>query len=128
MSYRPVDAHDSAMPHDYYGYRQGHYPDHARRYNYGEHTVIAIIRVLTVAIVATFVLRAVFVVLGANESNTFVSFDHVLARTLVFGMGEVFTPQDAALGIVLNYSFAALVYGLIYVVVAVLVMKALRRP
>lgn len=127
MNYRPDDARDSAMPRDGYGYRRDDYPDRDRRYNDGADTAIAVIRVLAVAIVAIFVLRVLLVVLGANESNAFVSFDHVLARTLVFGMGDVFTPHDAVLGIVLNYGFAALVYALIYVVIAKLVMKTLRR-
>ncbi|MQA26804.1 MAG: hypothetical protein GEU94_15375 [Micromonosporaceae bacterium] len=73
---------------------------------------------------SVFVLHIAFVVLGANQANEFVEFVYTLARTLVLGLGDVFTPDDATIGVVLNYGFAALVYLLIGHVI----VRALRRP
>lgn len=127
MSYQPGDARDTDGPYDGHGYRRNDYPDRDRRYNDGVFAVIAVIRVLIIAVIVVFALHVLFIVLGANADNAFVSVDRSLARILVFGMGDVFTPQDAVLGAVLNYGFAALVYALIYVVTAQLAGRSLRR-
>ncbi|MPY84561.1 MAG: hypothetical protein GEV00_14830 [Actinophytocola sp.] len=73
---------------------------------------------------AVFVLHILFVVFDANQGNGFVAFIYGLAKTLVLGLGDVFTPEDATIGVVLNYGFAAIVYLIIGKVVA----RALRHP
>lgn len=123
MSYRPGDARDPYTPRERYGPHRDDYPDRDRPYHDGGDTVIAVIRVIVGVTVTIFALHVLFVVLGANQGNAFVSFDYALARTLVLGLGDVFTPHDAVLGVVLDYSLAAL----LYVVIAQLVIKALRR-
>ncbi|MBK0866294.1 hypothetical protein INP57_05705 [Saccharopolyspora sp. HNM0986] len=79
--------------------------------------------VLTSVIVLAFVLHILFVVFDANQGNQFVSAVYTLAKTLVLGLGDVFTPNDALLGVVLNYGVAALVY----LVIGRLIARALRR-
>lgn len=123
MNYRPGDARDPYMARAGYGYRREDHPDHDRPYHDGFHTVITVIRLLTGIAVTVFALRVLFVALDANQTNDFVSFDHVLAKTLVLGLGAPFTPRDVVLSVVLNYGLAAL----IYVVIALLVIKALRH-
>jgi len=41
----------------------------------------------------------------------------------VLGLGDVFTPEDATIGVVLNYGLAAL----IYLVAGRIIAKALKR-
>ncbi|GAB3280299.1 hypothetical protein [Parasphingorhabdus pacifica] len=86
--------------------------------------VANVVRVVTSVIVTIFVLHVLFVVFGANQGNEFVSIVYTLAKTLVLGLGDVFTPDDAVLGVVLNYGLAAL----LYLVVGQLIVKALKRP
>lgn len=123
MSYRPGYYRDPYPSHDGDEYRRGDYPYHDRPRDDGVHTLVAVIRVLTGAIVTIFALHVFFVVFGANQHNAFVSLDYILAKTLVLGFGDVFTPGSAVLGVVLNYGLAALVYA----VIGHLVVKALRR-
>ncbi|MBQ6641352.1 MAG: hypothetical protein IJH84_09995 [Saccharopolyspora sp.] len=78
---------------------------------------------MTGAIATIFALHIVFVVFDANQGNEFVSFVYGAAKVFVLGLGDVFTPDDALLGVVLNYGLAALVY----LVIGQLVIKALRR-
>ena len=70
-----------------------------------------------------FALHVLFVVFGANQGNEFASFVYTAAQVFVLGLGDVFTPDDALLGVVLNYGLAALVYA----IVGQLVVKALQR-
>jgi hypothetical protein len=111
--------------HGYYehsgGYEDGYYPPAGRRDD-GAYAVASIIRVIIGLITTVFVLHIVFVVLHANDGNGFVAFIYTLAKTLVLGLGDVFTPNDAVLGVVLNYGLAALVY----LVVGELIIKAIR--
>lgn len=86
-------------------------------------TVATIINGVTIVVVGIFLLHIVFVVAEANMANGFVSFIYDTARALVLGFGDVFTPDDATIGVVLNYGFAAL----IYLVVGQLIVRALRR-
>jgi hypothetical protein len=79
--------------------------------------------VLTALIALTFVLHIVFVLTGANGHSGIVSFTYFVARVFVLGFGDVFTPSDAKIGLVLNYGLAAI----IYVVVGRVVARALRR-
>lgn len=65
---------------------------------------------LTALISLVFVLHIVFVVTGANQENDFVAFTYGTAKFFVFGLGDVFTPGDATIGVVLNYGLAALIY------------------
>ena len=69
-----------------------------------------------------FVLHIVFVLFGANQGSGFVSFVYSTAKVFVLGFGDVFTPGDATIGLVLNYGLAAAVY----LVVGKLVAGALR--
>jgi hypothetical protein len=122
MSYHGHHGREPYSPHYGYGppddhpYRQGRHDD-------GADTIAAIVRVVVGLIVTIFVLHVLFVVLHANRGNEFVSLVYTLAKTFVLGLGDVFTPRDALLGVVLNYALAALVY----LVVGQLVVKALRR-
>ncbi|GHE75851.1 hypothetical protein GCM10017786_00920 [Amycolatopsis deserti] len=70
-----------------------------------------------------FALHVLFVILDANHHNGFVHAVYVLAKTLVLGLGDVFTPDDALIGVIMNYGLAALVYA----VVGHLIIRALRR-
>jgi hypothetical protein len=83
-----------------------------------------VVRVVTGLVAAVFVLHIAFVVLEANQGNGFVHGVYDLAKVLVLGLGDVFTPDDAKLGVVLNYGLAAL----LYVVVGQLIIRALSRP
>lgn len=69
-----------------------------------------IIQIGTALISLMFVLHIIFVVSGANQDNGFVSFAYSVAKFFVFGLGDVFTPGDATIGVVLNYGLAALIY------------------
>lgn len=86
-------------------------------------TVANVVRFVVGLVVTIFVLHVLFVVLDANAANSVVSLVYALAKTLVLGFGDVFTPHDAVIGVVLNYGLAAVVY----LVVGELVVKALRR-
>lgn len=123
MSYHPHHGRDPYSAHpDGYGPPDG-YPYRQRRREDRADTIAAIIRVVTGLIVTIFVLHVLFVVLHANRGNDFVSIVYTLAKTFVLGLGDVFTPRDAVLGVVLNYGLAALVY----LVVGHLIVRALRR-
>lgn len=123
MSYRPNSARDP-YPSRNQGYYQSQddYRDGRRRED-GADTVANIVRVVVGVVVAIFVLHILFTVFDANQGNEFVSFVYGAAKVLVLGLGDVFTPDDALLGVVLNYGLAALVY----LVVGQLVIKMLRR-
>ncbi len=126
MSYPPNQG-----PHPYPPHNHGHYPQHGGYYqgephgprDDGANTVANVIRSVVGVVITIFALHVVFVVFDANQGNEFVSVVYALAKTLVLGLGDVFTPEDALLGVVLNYGLAAL----IYLVVGQLVVKALRR-
>lgn len=128
MSYPPNQGPGPYPPHNHGhypqqgGYYQGHPGGHDRRDD-GANTVANVIRSVVGVVVTIFALHVLFVVFDADQGNEFVSVIYTLAKTLVLGLGDVFTPDDALLGVVLNYGLAAL----IYVVVGQLVIKALRR-
>lgn len=113
-------------PNDYPPQNPGNYSSHGpppRDRRGGGDILANVIRLVTGLIVAVFVLHMLFVVLNANQGNEFVSFIYSLAQVLVLGLGDVFTPDDAVLGVVLNYGLAAL----IYLVVGRLITKAIQR-
>ncbi|MER7546219.1 hypothetical protein [Actinomadura sp.] len=83
-----------------------------------------VVHVVTGIIVSIFLLHIVFVIFGANQGNGFVHGIYNVAKALVLGLGDVFTPDDATLGVVLNYGFAAL----LYLVIGQLIVRALNRP
>jgi hypothetical protein len=89
----------------------------------GASSVAGLIRLVVGLVVLIFALHVLFVVLDANDANAVVSLVYGLAKTLVLGFGDVFTPHDAVIGVVLNYGLAALVY----LVIGELVVKALQR-
>lgn len=99
------------------------YPERRRSGAENAAVVANIINVVVGLIATIFVLHIVFVVAGANHSNSVVSFVYQVSRAFVLGFGDVFTPNDAKIGVVLNYGLAALVY----LVVGHLIVRALRR-
>jgi hypothetical protein len=68
------------------------------------------IQVLTALISLVFVLHVVFVIAHANQNNGFVAFTYGTAKFFVLGLGDVFTPNDATIGVILNYCLAAAIY------------------
>ncbi|TYC20826.1 hypothetical protein FXF52_29275 [Micromonospora sp. MP36] len=78
---------------------------------------------MTSGVAFIFALHIFFSLAKANQSNGFVEFVYVLAKVFVLGFGDVFTPNDAKVGLVLNYGLAALVY----LVVGRLIARALRQ-
>ncbi|MFC7342393.1 hypothetical protein [Saccharopolyspora griseoalba] len=98
-------------------------PPRGRRREESAETIASIIRVVVGVVIAVFALHVLFVVFDANQGNGFVSFVYTLAQTFVLGLGDVFTPDDELLGVVLNYALAALVWA----VGGNLIIKALRR-
>ncbi|SFO37997.1 hypothetical protein SAMN04489713_105339 [Actinomadura madurae] len=83
-----------------------------------------VVRGVTGTVAVIFLLHILFVVFDANQGNGFVHGVYSVAKALVLGLGDVFTPDDATLGVVLNYGFAAL----LYLVVGQLIVRALNRP
>lgn len=81
------------------------------------------IHLLTAFIAFVFVLHIVFTLFGANQDNGFVSFVYGVAKVFVFGFGDVFTPDDAKIGLIANYGLAAVVY----LVVGRVLYRTLRR-
>ena len=81
------------------------------------------IRVATALIALVFVLHIVFTLFGANPSSGIVAFVYGTARIFVFGFGDVFTPGDATIGLIVNYGLAAIVY----LVVGRLIYRTLRH-
>jgi hypothetical protein len=87
-------------------------------------TVIAnTIRVATALIALVFVLHIVFTLFGANPNSGVVAFVYGTARVFVFGFGDVFTPGDATIGLIVNYGLAAVVY----LVVGRVIHRTLRQ-
>jgi hypothetical protein len=81
------------------------------------------VQVLSALIALVFVLHIIFSVTGANQDNDFVAFTYGTAKFFVLGLGDVFTPGDATIGLVLNYGLAAL----IYLFAGRIIARALRR-
>ncbi|MGP4019713.1 hypothetical protein [Saccharopolyspora sp. 5N708] len=105
-------------------YEEPRYADRGDRFHGPSADAIGrAIQVLTALISLVFVLHIVFVVTGANQSNSFVSFTYSTAKFFVLGLGDVFTPEDATIGVVLNYGLAAV----IYLVAGRIIAKALKR-
>jgi hypothetical protein len=87
-------------------------------------TIIAnTIRVATAFIALVFVLHIVFTLFGANPSSGIVAFVYGAAKIFVFGFGDVFTPSDATIGLIVNYGLAAIVY----LVVGRIIYRTLRH-
>lgn len=106
--------------------RQGGFDDEPprdRRREESAETIATIVRVVVGVVIAFFALHVLFVVFDANQGNGFVSFVYTVAQTFVLGLGDVFTPDDELLGVVLNYALAALVWA----IGGNLIIKALRR-
>lgn len=81
------------------------------------------VQVISALIALVFVLHIVFVMTAANQGNDFVAFVYSVAKFFVFGLGDVFTPNDAMIGVALNYGLAAI----IYLVVGRIIARALKR-
>jgi hypothetical protein len=81
------------------------------------------IHATTALIALDFVLHIVFTLFNANQNSGFVAFVYAVAKVFVFGFGDVFTPGDAKIGLVLNYGLAAIVY----LVVGRIIYRTLRR-
>lgn len=123
MSYPPPHGPGHPPPHGGYYQHPDDYPPDRRRRDDGADTVAHVIRVIVGIIVTIFILHILFVVFHANQGNGFVELVYTLAKTFVLGLGDVFTPNDAVLGVVLNYGLAALVYA----VIGQLIIKAIRH-
>lgn len=128
MTYDPYRQHDQYPPYAAGAPQQRVDHDYAERQRSARRadnadTIARLIQGLTGVVVAIFAAHVLFVVLDANQANGFVETVYLLAKTLVLGLGDVFTPDDAVLGVVMNYGLAALVY----LVAGQLVSKALRR-
>lgn len=59
------------------------------------------------------VLHVVFVVAEANPSNGIVQFVDGWADRLTLGVGDLFTPDDAKLRVLINYGIAAILWLII---------------
>ena len=119
-------AQPNGSPYDQHGgnpYGRPIEEPRERRGDGGSDALANVIHVLTGLIALVFVLHILFVVFGANQGNDFVAFVYGTAKVLVLGLGDVFTPGDAVLGVVLNYGLAAL----IYFVIGRLISRAIRR-
>lgn len=77
----------------------------------------------TALIAVVFLLHIVFTLFHANQNSGFVAFDYDVAKVFVLGFGDVFTPKDATIGLVVNYLLAAMVY----LVVGRILHRTLRR-
>ncbi|WP_344126310.1 hypothetical protein [Saccharopolyspora halophila] len=133
MSYRPPRGNDPYDAND--PYRDGYHEPYPRRDDYydgrspgrrrgdGRETAAKVVRMVVAVVVIIFALHVLFVVLDANQGNGFVSLIYTLAQTFVLGLGDVFTPDDALLGVILNYGLAAL----IWFIVGQFIIKLLRR-
>ncbi|GLZ06068.1 hypothetical protein Acsp03_35340 [Actinomadura sp. NBRC 104412] len=118
----PPPPYGQGPPPPYQGgdpYRQGGYPQRD-----GGRALAGVIHLVAGFVVAVFLLHMLFVVFEANQDNGFVNGIYNLAKVLVLGLGDVFTPDDAKLGVVLNYGLAAL----LYLIVAQLIVRVLNRP
>ena len=138
MNYNPRQGPPPQQGHPYPPQQPGPYPQQPgqpphqggyyeepprNRRDDGAETIASIIRVVVGVVTAIFTLHVLFVVFDANQGNGFVSFVYTMAQTFVLGLGDVFTPGDEILGVVLNYALAALVWA----VCGNLIIKALRR-
>lgn len=119
---QPYQQQDAYPPQDYQQPPPSRRPE--RQEGEGVDTAIRIVRTVTAIATTIFVLHILFVVFDANQGNEFVSFVYTMAKALVLGLGDVFTPDDAEIGVVLNYGFAAL----LYFIIGQFVIKMLRRP
>ncbi|WP_406689612.1 hypothetical protein REH65_26705 [Saccharopolyspora sp. ID03-671] len=122
MSYGPQDPYDRRDADHYDRDYRDPYERRRRPGQVGD-TVARIVRIVVSIVVLVFALHVLFVVLDANQGNGFVSFIYTLAQTFVLGLGDVFTPDDALLGVVLNYALAAL----IWFIVGQIIIKIIRR-
>ncbi|PRY46140.1 hypothetical protein [Umezawaea tangerina] len=75
------------------------------------------------AVALVLVAHVVLTVGHANPDNGITSFVAGWARPLALGFHDLFAPQDATLGVVVNYGVAAL----FWLVVRSLVLKLVRR-
>jgi hypothetical protein len=112
--------YDRAEPRDGYYDPDARYRD---RRGDGANTAAQIVSAISGVIAFVFVLHIVFSLVGANHHNGIVYFVYQVARALVLGFGDVFTPDDAKIGLALNYGLAAIVY----LVIGQLIARALRR-
>jgi hypothetical protein len=128
-NYRQDDPPQGYQPGPYggapYGNRTyGYGPDAGqRRRGEGAAIVARVVVGVTCLVAGIFALHVFLSLADANQSNGFVQFIYVLAKVLVLGFGDVFTPDDAKIGLVLNYGLAAL----IYLVVGQFIARMLRR-
>lgn len=59
------------------------------------------------------VLHIVFVVAEANEANGIVEFVDAWANRLTLGVGDLFTPEDRKLEVLVNFGIAAIIWLII---------------
>jgi len=122
MSYNNYPPEDPRQGYPAAPYGSGPYGARQRR-GEGAAVLARVIVGITCAVAVIFALHVFFSLAGANQGNGFVQFIYLLARVLVLGFGDVFTPDDATIGLVLNYGIAAI----IWLAVGQFIAKLLRR-
>jgi hypothetical protein len=124
MSYQPPHRdYDPRPPTMVDPHPQARYSEYRRESLNGAEILANIIRVVVGLVITVFALHVLFVILDANQHNGFVQTVYLFAKAFVLGLGDVFTPDDALLGVVMNYGLAALVYA----VIGHLIIRALGR-
>ncbi|MEQ0559103.1 hypothetical protein ABJI51_08480 [Amycolatopsis sp. NEAU-NG30] len=83
----------------------------------------SIVRWAGLVFAALLVIHVIFTVGSANPNNGIVSFVRSWADSLALGFGDLFTPSDEKLRVLVNYGIAAI----FWLVVSGIVAKVIRR-
>jgi len=85
--------------------------------------VASIVRWVGLVFAAFLVIHVIFTVGSANPDNGIVSFVRSWADSLAIGFGDMFTPSDGKLRVLVNYGIAAI----FWMVVSGILAKVIRR-
>ena len=85
--------------------------------------VASIVRWVGLVFAAFLVIHVIFTVGSANPDNGIVSFVKSWADSLALGFGDMFTPSDGKLRVLVNYGIAAI----FWMVVSGILAKVIRR-
>lgn len=85
--------------------------------------VASIVRWIGLIFAALLVIHVIFTVGSANPDNSIVSFVRSWADGLALGFGDLFTPSDEKLRVLVNYGIAAI----FWLVVSAILAKIIRR-
>lgn len=83
----------------------------------------SIVRWIGLVFAAFLVIHVIFTVGSANPDNGIVSFIRSWADSLALGFGDMFTPSDQKLRVLVNYGIAAI----FWMVVSGILAKVIRR-